>query len=161
MCGASGQGYTLEGAWLDGKYYNVTWTNGSWPVIDENGKIVSSTDSSGVPSHWIQGVLLDDVYVNGTLTYTYMNMNGTWTDVTGKINVTHPSPISPFGEADAVGSDTIVQEHYVFEPKLPNGSRSTGDASAPFVTKYIWTGNGLFNNSWAQNQTRDSPIRHI
>jgi hypothetical protein len=155
MSGASGQGYTLEGAWLDGKWYNVTWANGSLPVIDGNGKIVASQDYSGVPGHWIQGVELDDVYVNGTLIYTYMNMNGTWTDVTSQINVIHPSPVNPFAKAGSVGSSTIVQEHYVFEPKLPNsGMPNKGDTSAPFVTKYVWTGNGLFNNSWAPNQTR-------
>jgi len=128
--------------------------NGSWPVIDENGKIVSSTDSPGVPSHWIQGVLLDDVYVNGTLTYTYMNLNGTWTDVTNQINVTHPSQQNPFANAGTVGNSTIVQEHYVFEPKLPIVAANSGDTSAPFATKYVWTGNGFFNNSWTPNQSR-------
>ena len=154
MSGSSGQGYTLEGAWLDGKWYNVTWTNGSLPVIDENGKIVTSSGSSSVPDHWIQGVVLDDVYVNGTLTYTYMNMNGTWTDVTSQITVTHPAPINPFANDSSVGS-TVVQEHYVFEPKPSiNVVSNTSDTSAPFVTNYVWIGNELFNNSWEPNQSR-------
>ena len=153
MSGASGQGYTLEGAWLDGKWYNVTWTTGSFPVIDGEGKIVPLGDSSVVPAHWIQGVEFDDVYVNGTLTYTYMNMNGTWTDVTSRINVTHPVSINPFADAGSVSS-TIIQEHYVFEPKLPTDASNTADPSAPFVTKYVLTGNGFFNNSWAPNQSR-------
>ncbi len=116
MSGASGQGYNLEGVWIGEKWYNVTWTNGAFPVIDENGKIVSQDDSTGVPSHWMQGVQLDDVFVNGTLTFTYINMNGTWTDVTGQINVTHPAPINSFANSSTIGS-TIVQEHYVFEPQ--------------------------------------------
>lgn len=152
MSGASGQGYTMEGIWLSGKWYNVTWTNGALPVIDENGKIVSQDESTGVPGHWMQGVQIDDVYVNGTLTYTYMNMNGTWTDVTGQINVTHPAPINPFAQAKSVGS-TIVQEHYVFESQLPTPSLST-DSSAPFVTKYVQVGNGFFNNKWEPFQSR-------
>ena len=152
MSGASGQGYTLEGVWLGGEWYNVTWTNGALPVIDENGKIVSMDDSTGVPGHWMHGVQLDDVYVNGTLTYTYMDMNGTWTDVTRQINVTHPAPINPFAQAKPVGC-TIVQEHYVFESQVSTLGSST-DSSAPFVTKYIQVGNGFFNNKWEPYKSR-------
>jgi hypothetical protein len=99
----------------------------------------------------MQGVQLDDVYVNGSLTYTYMDMNGTWTDITSQISVTHPAPINPFAQAKSVGS-TIVQEHYVFESQPPASTSS--DASAPFVTKYIQVGNEFFNGKWEPSQSR-------
>jgi hypothetical protein len=153
MSGASGQGYTLEGAWVDDKWYNVTWAAGAIPEIDMEGKMVSTDNSSDASGYWMQGVQLNDVYVNGTLTYTYMNMNGTWRDVTNQIDVTHPAPINPFARANSLGK-TIVNEHYVFVSAPPITSSPVTDKWAPWVTQYVLVGDGRFNEIWAPHQSR-------
>jgi hypothetical protein len=151
--GASGQEYSLEGAWVNGKWYNVTWAGASLPEINMEGKMVSAASSSDTSGYWMQGVQLDDVYVNGTLTYTYMNMNGTWADVTNQIDVTHPAPITPFGTANSLGK-TIVTEHYVFVSAPPITSYPVTDKWAPWVTQYVLVGAGRFNETWAPHQSR-------
>jgi hypothetical protein len=149
--GSSGQGYSVEGAWVDGKWYNVTWAAGT-PEIGMDGKMVS-TNSSDKDGYWMQGVQLDDVYVNGSYTYTYMNMNGTWRDVTNQINVVHPAPANPFDNANPLGK-TIVSEHYVFVGAPPLTSLPVTDKYAPWVTQYVLVGAGRFNETWAPHQSR-------
>lgn len=153
MSGASGQGYSVEGAWVDGKWYNVTWAGGSLPEINMEGKMVSTDSSSDPSGYWMQGVQLDDVYVNGTYTYTYMNMNGTWQDVTNQIDVAHPAPITPFVNGNSLGK-TIVTEHYVFVGAPPITSSPVTDKWAPWVTKYVLVGERRFNETWAPGQSR-------
>jgi hypothetical protein len=153
MSGASGQGYSVEGAWVNGKWYNVTWAGVSMPAIDMEGKMVSTNSSSDIPGYWMQGVQLNDVYVNGTLTYTYMNMNGTWADVTNQIDVIHPAPINLFTNANSLGK-TIVNEHWVFVSVPPVTSSQVTDKWAPWVTQYVLVGAGRFNETWAPGQSR-------
>jgi hypothetical protein len=56
-------------------------------------------DSPMGEGYWMEGVQIMDKRVGGmfigTITNTYMNMNGTWVDVTGRINVTRPEEADP------------------------------------------------------------------
>jgi len=83
---SSGTGGTAEGAFVDGKWYNLTWVNGTYPFFDSEGNMCESpfpvTEEIG---YWMEGIQLYRRYVNGNLSEIYLNMNGTWTDVTGRI----------------------------------------------------------------------------
>lgn len=87
---SSGGGFEAKGAWVDGVWYNLTYVNGTYPHFDENGTMTNSPFNipSSEKGHWMEGVQGYERTVHdneGTHTYTYLNMNGTWTDVTGRI----------------------------------------------------------------------------
>jgi hypothetical protein len=89
---SSGGGFEAKGAWVDGVWYNVSYVNGTYPYFDENGTMTQSPFNylSSEKGHWMEGVQVYERTVSdneGTHTYTYLNMNGTWTDVTGRITV--------------------------------------------------------------------------
>jgi len=76
-----------KGAWVDGVYYNVTLTI-PYPY-------------SGEPDtnyyQWKEGVqYYKNTIKNGanTNTYIYLNIDGTWTDVTGRVIIDEPEPES-------------------------------------------------------------------
>ncbi len=98
--------YDAPGAWVDGKYYNLTWVNVPSPSFDENGKLVQGPFKLIEP-YWMQGVQVFDKYVNGNVTATYLNMNGTWTNVTGHIEVARP----PSGSSYSSAGTTIVVDN--------------------------------------------------
>jgi hypothetical protein len=159
----SGSGWEAEGAWVDGVWYNVTWVNGTYPYFNRDG-IMEPTPFQ-IPNqvgHWIEGVQVYDRYVNGTLTATYLNMNGTWTDVTDRINVTRPE----MGGGYSV-NDSIVNEMHVFQSELPNGTSSTytttstngttitvKENSTLSGTVYTMVGDGCFDNYWKPHESR-------
>lgn len=72
----SSVGWESEGAWVDGEWYNLTWIPEGWREPTGEG-------------YWMEGVQLKDKAVGsavaGNVTNIYMNMNGTWVDVTGRI----------------------------------------------------------------------------
>ncbi|MCL1977946.1 MAG: hypothetical protein FWG55_07610 [Candidatus Bathyarchaeota archaeon] len=111
--GSSGGGIEAKGAWVDGVYYNVTCTI-PWPSIDENGVVIGNLDeklntwkfiddSGDIRTNenstieemynahyykWIEGVQGYEYTIkDGTNTnkYIYLNMNGKWVDVTGRV----------------------------------------------------------------------------
>jgi hypothetical protein len=80
---------------VDGVWYNVTWVDSSCPHFDQNGVITEPPFTEpAVEGHWMEGVQLYKRTVHtdatGTNTAIYMNMNGTWVDVTGRISVDMP-----------------------------------------------------------------------
>jgi len=92
---STGNGYEAKGAMVDGIWYNVTYTNSQYPFFDSEGNIAQSPFS--VPSQggqWIEGVqiyqYIQHIEGGATTTRMYLNMNGTWTDVTGRITVDLP-----------------------------------------------------------------------
>jgi len=100
-----GHGWTAEGTWVDGKWYNLTWVPNKPGKYGENGFVGPyEQDSEGC---WIEGVQIYELYVNYELAYTRMNMNGTWVDVTGRIEVTRPSGWPP---NEPVTDGTIFSE---------------------------------------------------
>jgi hypothetical protein len=98
-----------------------------------------------------------DIYDdNCTLTATYMNMNGTWTNVTGRINFTRPEGTSISFSI----SNGVVREWHAFQALVPPNTTATGTFSnstevPEFMDmKYTWVGDGLFDNYWAPHQSR-------
>ncbi len=163
----TGEGCIVEGVWLDGKWYNVTWVDGSWPSIDSAGKLVS-TPRSSANGRWMEGAQLEKVYVNDTLTAIYMNMNGTWVDVTGRITLPY---ITTNSYTNISIGTTVIQEHHLFVSPISNNitaiqtsyplNSTVMDANMTptvqifgFTNKYTWVGDGFFNNTWAPHQSR-------
>lgn len=149
----SGSGYEVEGAWVDGVWYNVTYVTGGYPAIDRDGNVVESPweNSTWFKPYWMEGVQILDTYANGTLTATYMNMNGTWTDVTGRINFTQPRN----GYSSFWIDDPVVSELHVFQDiEFRNLTSSTDSTPDDLKTKYTWVGEDLFDNYWAPHQSR-------
>jgi len=149
----SGSGYEVEGAWVDGVWYNVTYVTGGYPTIDREGTITecSFLNSSWFTPYWMEGVQILDTYANGTLTATYMNMNGTWTDVTGRINLTRPEGANPFSNAVSI-SNSVVNEFHAFQTLPDNDTDS--EATGRIEMKYTLVGEGQFDNYWAPHQSR-------
>jgi hypothetical protein len=96
----SGEGGEAKGAWVDGIYYNVTWTI-PYPHFNIDGTMIqepipNSTEENFTGYYqWKEGVqyykrtVRNDTVTN---TYTYLNMNGTWVDVTGRIIIDQTEP---------------------------------------------------------------------
>jgi hypothetical protein len=160
--GTSGSGYFAEGAWVDGVWYNVTWTTYSWPAVDRWGNITIFPDPceniTRSKGYWMEGVQLLDVYEGGKFKSTYMNMNGTWTNVTGRINFTRPE-----FESWSI-SNPVVSEFHAFQDievlnftsTTTSDNNTSTDSEIPedWKTKYTWVGDGLFDNYWAPHQSR-------
>ncbi|MDR2699213.1 MAG: hypothetical protein LBC12_00060 [Nitrososphaerota archaeon] len=91
-----GGGGTAKGAWVDDVYYNVTYTI-PYPRFDADG-LMTQTDLSDWTEEqiyanyyqWVEGVQYYKYTVKDgidTNSYTYLNMNGTWVDVTGRVTI--------------------------------------------------------------------------
>lgn len=142
-------GWDAEGAWVDGKWYNLTWIPAGWDPAGEG--------------YWMEGVQLKDKAVGaaagGTVTNMYINMNGTWVDVTGRIewlddegNVVDINPERlPSHTSNAVtGSGTFFGEMKLFGA---GGSSTDDDEEIPI--SIISTRAPIdFNNLWAPHQSR-------
>ncbi len=148
-----GTGYEVEGAWVDGVWYNITYVTGGYPTIDRNGNITEfpTQNNTWFTPHLMEGVQIMDTYENQTLTGTYMNMNGTWTNVTGRINFTRPEGTAPLSNAISI-SNTVVNELRVFQTLTPDSANAS--EGSEIGAKYTWVGEGLFNNYWEPHQSR-------
>jgi hypothetical protein len=96
-----GGGGEAKGAWVDNIYYNVTLTI-PYPIIGSNGIIIQEIQSGLTEEElytyyyqWIEGVqyfkhtIKEDTSIN---TYTYLNRNGTWVDITGRVTIDETEP---------------------------------------------------------------------
>jgi uncharacterized protein YxeA len=108
----SGLTWTAKEAWVDGVHYTVSWV----PNI-KGARFEERFDYHGDPEldgEWIEGVKIQEYYKNYELAYTKINMNGTWVDVTGRIEVERPSYWPPQEQPmDAVliwDSRSLLQE---------------------------------------------------
>jgi hypothetical protein len=95
----AGRGWTAKEAWVDGKHYNLTWV--------PNKKGFGYQGDPELEGHWIEGVQIYEHYINYEYAYTRMNMNGTWVDVSGRIEVEHPINWPP---TNLVKDGTIFSE---------------------------------------------------
>ncbi|MCW4016104.1 MAG: hypothetical protein NWF06_07030 [Candidatus Bathyarchaeota archaeon] len=144
---SSGTGGTAEGAFVDGKWYNLTWTDGSYPFFDIDGNMCESpfpvAEETG---YWMEGVQLYRRYVNGVFTAIYMNMNGTWTDVTGRIEVEEPEE----GGGHYVDA-FVAEQRRIFQPYqyMPED-----DSVYDGVTMYIASGDGYFDGYFESGESR-------
>jgi hypothetical protein len=85
----SGLTWTAKEAWVDGVRYYLSWVpNNRGAVFEENFDYQGDPELEG---EWIEGVKIQEYYINYELAYTKINMNGTWVDVTGRIEVERPS----------------------------------------------------------------------
>jgi len=92
---SEGGGGEAKGAWVDGVYYNVTLTI-PYPRFDSNGIITESQSDLTEEElytyyyQWIEGVqyfkhtVKEETSIN---TYTYLNIDGAWVDVTGRVTI--------------------------------------------------------------------------
>lgn len=158
MNGTSGIGYFAEGAWVDGVWYNVTLATHNWPTVDMWGNLAffnglpENATGPGFEDYWMEGVQLLDVYQGINFKATYMNMNGTWTDVTGRIKLPQPQEHNPFNDAFTFNG-IIISELHLFQF---GNDTSTADSHTlgHMNVKSTWVGEGLFDNYWAPHQSR-------
>ena len=71
----SGLIWTAKEAWVDGVHYTV-----SWVPNNRGASFEESFDYQGDPEldgEWIEGVKIQEYYINYELAYTKINMNGT------------------------------------------------------------------------------------
>jgi hypothetical protein len=122
---SAGEGGEAKGAWVDGVYYNVTLTI-PYPRIDSNGIITQDTENELASFYyqWIEGVqyykhtIKEDTGIN---TYTYLNMNGTWVDVTGRVTIDKTE--TEYGPTYRVNGG-FVNQHVDY---LGSGSKASKD----------------------------------
>ncbi len=148
MNGVTGTGGTHRGAYLDGELVNVTWIPNSgvpmaphpnipgYPLWSSIRNQSSSNATFPTDGYWREGVEIADTYVNGTLTYTYMYINGTWTDVTGRVQV--PDREDLFGNM-ASSTHSIAGGWYTFQMPMPEGFNNTETHTSTRTEDY---GNG-------------------
>ncbi len=137
-------GWEAKGAWVDGKWYNLTWASIFGIKEYENSRF-NNTLSYFEP-YWIEGVQIKDTYVGGELTASSMNMNGTWVDVTGRINVT--------GREEPDFSN-IVSVSGIFFSEMKMLVRGDISGIEEWLLSRITTNVALgFSNLWAPHQSR-------
>lgn len=143
--GESGRGWTAEGAWVDGVWYNLTWVPNKQGKYGEDGFYGPyEEDSEGC---WIEGVQIYELYINYELAYTRINMNGTWVDVTGRIEVTRPEGWPP---TEPVMDGIIVSE---VKSLVHDLSWSVG-RDIPMMQRPPSGTPEEFNELWAPHQSR-------
>jgi len=171
---SGGWGWEAEGALVDGKWYNLTWVNGTYPFFDRDGNMEPSPfEIPWQTGYWIEGVQLYQRHVNGTIVATYLNMNGTWTDVTDRIVLEERDHGSGHSLKDVVADQLRVFQKYVpdasnasvvfdsdgNEIQVPsvidvNGTDVTVSVDSLSSTVYIQAGEGYFNNYWKPGESR-------
>jgi hypothetical protein len=145
-------GWEAKGAWVDGEWYNVTWVPHqiSYKIPDNDG-------SEG---YWMEGVQQRATYVGGELTTIHMNMNGTWMDVTGKIEV-DGIEVHNFLEATTVKGIFFSEKKFLGRANVgaPSGIIVTPDMKIIETNQTIWASittnvTAGFSNLWAPHQSR-------
>jgi len=172
---SGGWGWEAEGALVDDKWYNLTWVNGTYPFFDRDGNMEPSPfEIPWQTGYWMEGVQLYQRHVNGTIVATYLNMNGTWTDVTDRIVLEELDHGSGHSLKDVVADQLRIYQKYVpdasnasvvfdsdgNEIQVPsvidvgNGTEVTVSVDSLSGTIYIQAGEGYFNNYWKPGESR-------
>jgi hypothetical protein len=172
---SGGWGWEAEGALVDDKWYNLTWVNGTYPFFDRDGNMEPSPfEIPWQTGYWMEGVQLYQRHVNGTIVATYLNMNGTWTDVTDRIVLEERDHGSGHSLKDVVADQLRIFQKYVpdasnasvvfdsdgNEIQVPsvidvgNGTEVTVSVDSLSGTIYIQAGEGYFNNYWKPGESR-------
>jgi hypothetical protein len=147
---SGGSGFEAEGAFVDGKWYNLTWTNGTYPFFDRDGNMQPSPfQTTNRTAYWMEGVQLYQRHVNGTVVAVYMNMNGTWTEVTGRVEVEEPEP------SQGVMVENCIASQSRFPERLLGSFPIEGDDSdeLEFGMTDI-CGEGSFDECWEPGESR-------
>jgi hypothetical protein len=175
---STGEGWEAKGAWIDGVWYNLTYTNDQYPFFDANGIMTESPfPAPSSEGHWMEGVQVYQRTMHTedgtTTTSTYLNMNGTWTDVTGKITVdkaengpaySMTGPIADQHISYQSGSTTGVGTSVQFNGTDVTNTTDTrinivssvgiDDTIGYSTTKNINTGADAFDNHFAPGESR-------
>jgi len=158
----------VEGVWLDGEWLNVTWvpeggldeiwgTEGEThpQVISLHEKIFAelniSVSSYGFGSSrfiiegsnfWMEGVPLHEYIYNNEIVATLIYTNGSWIDVTGRVEVKEKPYVSATG--------------YLLDAQTAFYSKNWVDnmSSSNFGPGIVWCGADDFNNTWEPHQSR-------
>jgi len=157
----SSSGWEAKGAWVDGKWYNLTWVphNLFWMNCSAtiHGEEMWSEDLPKGEGYWMEGVQLMDKAVGGTVTNMYMNMNGTWVDVTGRItwlddngDIVDTNPERTDFSTAVTGSGSFFGEMKFFSL----GGNSTDDEEEIPFSIISTRAPTDFNNLWAPHQSR-------
>jgi hypothetical protein len=143
-------GWESEAALVDGEWYNLTWIPPGWREPTTEG-------------YWWAGVQLKDKAVGaahgGNLTNIYMNMNGTWVDVTGRVkwlddegNLIDILPERlPSGSRAVTFSYEYFGEMKIFVTTPTNSSDDSDTGSRLTVETYVPI---EFNHNWEPHQSR-------
>lgn len=142
----AGRGWNAKEAWVNDEHYNLTWVPNKEGPPNKGG-----FDYQGDPElegYWMEGVQIYEHYVNYELAYTLINMNGTWVDVTGRIQVTRPlywPPTEHVMDAVIISHIKSLQRETSFDelghdiPSIQRPPSGTPEA---------------FNELWAPHQSR-------
>ena len=156
----------VEGVWLDGEWLNVTWVpegglDEIWGREDEGPprilsfheqifselNITVSSYGFGSSSYiiegenfWMEGVPLHEYIYNNEIVATLIYTNGSWTNVTGRVEVKEEPYVS------VTNSLLHLMTNFVETP----GSNYT----SMFGMSSIYSGADGFNNTWAPHQSR-------
>ena len=168
--GGGGNGF-VEGVWLDDKWLNVTWLpDGNWPIFSPSRNQNVTTVIPDLPPNaaqegvWIEGVHVWQMYnLTKTDTDTAINMatyifiNGTWVDVTGRVRVDNK-------QSYVMATNALLHEMRNFESETYGSYRNVTDfeeamAKMPdsypnFGWTYTWAREGGFNNYWEPHESR-------
>jgi hypothetical protein len=147
-----------KGAWLDGQWVNVTWIPPEG-IPFANPKTLPQAPNYTYPSfhpiggngtgYWRAGVELSITYTQGNISEILMLLNGTWTDVTGRIVV--PDLENP---ADgAVGASGVIADQVMTFQTLPSAD-STPNVNSITGRGTVLCGPNNFDDSWAPGQSR-------
>jgi len=155
----------VEGIWLDGEWLNVTWVpegglDEIWGREDEEppgilsfreqifSELNITVHSYGFSSSyyiiegenfWMEGVPLQEYIYNNEIVATLIYTNGSWTNVTGRVEVKEEPYVS------VTNSLLDLTTHFVETPE------SNYPQSGMFN---VYSGTDGFNNTWAPHQSR-------
>ena len=150
---SGGSGWEEEGAMVDGKWYNLTWTNGSYPRFDRDGNMQPSPfEIPNQTDYWMEGVQLYRRHVNGTVVAVYMNMNGTWTDVTGRIEVEEPEPGHGYRVENSIASQSRFLQTYLGFTYIEEDDSDMPDFLMAEIK--VLCGEGYFDKYWKPGESR-------
>lgn len=148
-----GEGWSAKGAWVDGKWYNLTWVTVGYPSTNENGSLYWVSMPSG-QEYWMEGVQIYDRYINGTLAATYLNMNGTWTDVIGRITVERQQQGSNYLAHGLVANEMHIFENMATREYPSNGTVYDQFYGATRMVYHLVGNDSLFDNVWVPHKSR-------
>jgi len=160
-----GSAAMVEGLWFDGEWLNATWVpEGGFDEIwgtesETHPQIISlheeifaelniTVHSFGFGStryhiegsnFWIEGVPLHEYIYNNKIVATLIYTNGSWIDVTGRVEVIEKPYISV--------TNSLLHQMLNFN-KNPEHSYKSPIGSS------IYSGVGGFNKTWAPNESR-------
>jgi hypothetical protein len=156
----------VEGVWLDGEWLNVTWVpeggldkimgmEDEFPfgflsfreqIFSELNITVHSYGGGSSwyiiegENFWMEGVPLQEYIYNNEIVATLIYTNGSWTNVTGRVEVKEKEPY-----VSVTNSLLELTTNFVETP----------ESSYPeFGMTNVYSGTDGFNNTWAPHQSR-------